>query len=92
MRPVAFAPATPEQRKARKAFATSDILFLIGEAGSGKTHTAIGLAATEVMEQRATRIYLSRPVVPSGGEQLGFLPGKLEQKMHPWLLPVHDVL
>jgi phosphate starvation-inducible PhoH-like protein len=87
-----FQPLNDQQRQAQKLWQANDILILLGQAGSGKTHVALGLAATEVLSKRSQRVVLSRPVVPAGGEQLGFLPGKLEQKMHPWLLPIHDCL
>jgi phosphate starvation-inducible PhoH-like protein len=91
MAEILFKPVNQSQRQAQRAFQTSDVLFLLGEAGSGKTHTALGLAATQALST-GSRIVLSRPTVASGGEEIGFLPGKVEQKMHPWLLPLHDVL
>lgn len=86
-----FKPLNAQQRKAERAFATSDITFLIGQAGTGKTHVALGLAAAHALAS-GSRIVLTRPTVAAGGEEIGFLPGKLEAKMHPWLLPLHDVL
>lgn len=89
---LGFSPATLEQAEAMRLWKESDILFLTGEAGSGKTHLGLYLALREVLEKRAERIVLSRPMVPCDGEQIGFLPGKLEQKVRPWLLPIEDVL
>ena len=86
-----FRPANASQAVACAAWKDSDVLILTGPPGSGKTHLAIGLAAQEVMNGKAEQVVLSRPVV-TAGEDIGFLPGRLEQKMHPWLLPVHDVL
>lgn len=88
---VHFEPKTIQQAIAVDLFTSHDILLLTGPAGSGKTHVAIALAACEVMNHRARKIVLSRPVVPAG-EELGFLPGDLNKKMGPWLLPFHDVL
>lgn len=86
-----FRALNGQQRRAERAFASSDIVFLVGQAGTGKTHTALGLAASHALGS-GSRIVLTRPLVAASGEELGFLPGKVEQKMHPWLLPLHDVL
>jgi len=87
-----FIPASVEQQEAVRAFPSNDIMFITGCAGSGKTHLGLYLALREVIEKRAERIVLTRPTVPVAGEQLGFLPGKLEQKLGPWLLPIADCL
>jgi phosphate starvation-inducible protein PhoH and related proteins len=84
-------PKTLQQALAIELFTTNDILILTGPAGSGKTHVATALAAEAILSQRARKLILSRPVVPAG-EELGFLPGDLNKKMGPWLLPFHDVL
>jgi phosphate starvation-inducible PhoH-like protein len=66
-------------------------LILTGEAGAGKTHVALGLAAQRVADREADKIVISRPVV-TAGEDIGYLKGGMEDKMLPWVLPFHDVL
>jgi phosphate starvation-inducible PhoH-like protein len=74
------------------AFDKADVLFLTGPAGTGKTHLAIALAARSITDKKYDRLILTRPQVTVADEQMGFLPGRIDQKMHPWLLPVQDVL
>lgn len=69
----------------------SDVVFGIGPAGTGKTYLAIAYALKELLEGRVTRIVLTRPVVESG-ENLGFLPGDLTQKIGPYLIPLYDAM
>ncbi len=89
---VVLSPRTPGQAAAMAAFERCDVLVLTGPAGTGKTHLAAALAAQSGAARRHDRLVLTRPQVTVAGEQMGFLPGRVEQKMHPWLLPVHDVL
>ncbi len=65
---------------------TNDIIFGIGSAGTGKTYLAAGYAANELFHRRISKIYLTRPNVETG-RGLGFLPGTLEEKYAPYLLP-----
>lgn len=87
-----FRPINEHQREAQRLFATNDILFLLGPAGSGKTHCAVGLATQHILSHPGSKLYLSRPAVHAGGEDHGFLKGRLDEKMAPWLAPIHDVL
>lgn len=68
-----------------------DIVFGIGPAGTGKTYLAVVLAVTALKEGRIKRIVLTRPAVEAG-ENLGFLPGDLQEKVDPYLRPLYDAL
>ncbi|HYK76242.1 MAG TPA: PhoH family protein [Daejeonella sp.] len=70
---------------------TSDILFAIGPAGTGKTYTAVALAVRALKNKEVKRIILTRPAVEAG-ENLGFLPGDLKEKVDPYLRPLYDAL
>lgn len=79
------------QRRLVKAYDTSDLLFAIGPAGSGKTYTAIALAVRALKNKEVKKIILSRPAVEAG-EKLGFLPGDMKDKIDPYLQPLYDAL
>lgn len=68
-----------------------DINFGIGPAGTGKTYLAVACAVNALETERVSRIILTRPIVEAG-EKLGFLPGDLAQKVHPYLRPLYDAL
>ena len=74
-----------------KAIDENDLLFAIGPAGSGKTYTAVALAVKALKEKRVQKIILTRPAVEAG-ENLGFLPGDLKEKLDPYLQPLYDAL
>jgi phosphate starvation-inducible PhoH-like protein len=82
---------TKNQRVLIEASAKNDLLFAIGPAGTGKTYTAIALAVSALKEMRVKKIILSRPAVEAG-ENLGFLPGDLREKLDPYLQPLYDAL
>ena len=82
---------TPNQRKMREYVETSDIVFAIGPAGTGKTYTAVALAVRALKNKEIKRIILARPAVEAG-ENLGFLPGDLKEKIDPYLRPLYDAL
>lgn len=69
----------------------NDISFGIGPAGTGKTYLAVACAVNALETERVSRIILARPIVEAG-EKLGFLPGDLAQKVHPYLRPLYDAL
>jgi len=69
----------------------NDINFAIGPAGTGKTYLAVACAVQALETERVSRIVLARPIVEAG-ERLGFLPGGLEEKVHPYLRPLYDAL
>ncbi len=82
---------TPNQRKLVNASEKNDIVFAIGPAGTGKTYTAVALAVRALKNKEIRRIILTRPAVEAG-ENLGFLPGDLKEKIDPYLRPLYDAL
>ncbi len=84
-------PQTINQRKMVDKMAKNDMLFAIGPAGTGKTYTAVALAVKALKEKEVKRIVLTRPAVESG-ENLGFLPGDLKEKLDPYMQPLYDAL
>ena len=82
---------TVNQRKLVEEFLENDLLFAIGPAGTGKTYTAIALAVRSLRNKEVQRIILTRPAVEAG-ENLGFLPGDLKEKLDPYLQPLYDAL
>lgn len=79
------------QRKMVDLIKDNDMLFAIGPAGTGKTYTAVALAVKALKEREVKRIILTRPAVESG-ENLGFLPGDLKEKLDPYMQPLYDAL
>lgn len=82
---------TPGQKEIYKSSAKHDIVFAIGPAGTGKTYTSVALAVKALKERRVQKIILARPAVEAG-ENLGFLPGDLKEKIDPYLRPLYDAL
>ena len=82
---------TKNQRQIVSEIKRNDLLFTIGPAGSGKTYTAIAMAVRALKNKEVQRIILSRPAVEAG-ENLGFLPGDLKEKIDPYLQPLYDAL
>lgn len=82
---------TPNQKIMVEESLKNDILFAIGPAGTGKTYTAVALAVKAWKEKQIKRIILTRPAVEAG-ENLGFLPGDLREKVDPYLRPLYDAL
>ncbi len=82
---------TINQRKMVKSCGRHDMLFAIGPAGTGKTYTAVALAVKALRQREVKRIILARPAVEAG-ENLGFLPGDLRDKLDPYLQPLYDAL
>ncbi len=82
---------TKNQRKMLEAAKKNDIVFAIGPAGTGKTYTAVAIAVLALKEREIRRIILTRPAVEAG-ENLGFLPGDLKDKIDPYLRPLYDAL
>lgn len=82
---------TPNQRKMVVSTEENDMVFAIGPAGSGKTYTAVALAVRAMKNREVKRIILTRPAVEAG-ENLGFLPGDLREKLDPYLQPLYDAL
>ncbi len=82
---------TKNQQSLVDAIDKNDIVFAIGPAGSGKTYTAVALAVRALKNKEVKRIILTRPAVEAG-ENLGFLPGDLKDKIDPYLRPLYDAL
>jgi phosphate starvation-inducible protein PhoH and related proteins len=82
---------TPNQRKMVESCDKNDLIFAIGPAGTGKTYTAVALAVRALKNKEVQRIILTRPAVEAG-ENLGFLPGDLKEKLDPYLQPLYDAL
>lgn len=88
---VVIKARTPNQRKIVESITKNDIVFAIGPAGTGKTYTAVALAVRALRNKEIKRIILTRPAVEAG-ENLGFLPGDLKEKVDPYLRPLYDAL
>ncbi|MGY5351783.1 PhoH family protein [Wenyingzhuangia sp. IMCC45533] len=82
---------TINQQNMVKAMAVNDMLFATGPAGTGKTYTAVAMAVRALKEKEVKKIILTRPAVESG-ENLGFLPGDMKEKLDPYMQPLYDAL
>ncbi|HLU86530.1 MAG TPA: PhoH family protein [Taishania sp.] len=82
---------TLNQKKLVKAVNKNDMVFAVGPAGTGKTYTAVALAVRALKAKEVKRIILTRPAVEAG-ENLGFLPGDLKEKLDPYMMPLYDAL
>lgn len=82
---------TPNQLRLTESSAANDLVFAVGPAGTGKTYTAVALAVKALRNKEVKRIILTRPAVEAG-ENLGFLPGDLKEKLDPYLQPLYDAL
>ncbi len=84
-------PQTANQRRLVDLMQKNDMVFAIGPAGTGKTYTGVALAVKALKEKQVRRIILTRPAVEAG-ENLGFLPGDLKEKLDPYMQPLYDAL
>ncbi len=82
---------TLNQRRMVSEISKNDMLFAIGPAGTGKTYTAVALAVRALKFKEVKRIIFTRPAVEAG-ENLGFLPGDLKEKLDPYMQPIYDAL
>lgn len=82
---------TLNQQKLVQLSKENDMLFAIGPAGTGKTYTSVALAVSALKEKKVKRIILTRPAVEAG-ENLGFLPGDMKEKLDPYMQPLYDAL
>ena len=82
---------TLNQKRLVEFMNTKDMVFAIGPAGTGKTYTGVALAVKALKEKQVRRIILTRPAVEAG-ENLGFLPGDLNEKLDPYMQPLYDAL
>ncbi|HEX8275195.1 MAG TPA: PhoH family protein [Longimicrobiaceae bacterium] len=86
-----ISPKSAGQREYLEAIAENDIVVGVGPAGTGKTYLAVAMAVEALAHKRVKRIILARPAVEAG-ENLGFLPGDLQDKVDPYLRPLYDAL
>ena len=86
-----ISPKTANQKRYLDAVRSHDMVIAIGPAGTGKSYLAVAMAVSALMKREVTRIVLTRPAVEAG-ERLGFLPGDLFEKVHPYLRPLYDAL
>ncbi|MDD6154468.1 MAG: PhoH family protein [Eubacteriales bacterium] len=84
-------PRTIGQKNYIKSLETKDVVFAIGPAGTGKTYLAVAMAVKALRDKEVEKIILARPAVEAG-ENLGFLPGDLQEKVDPYLRPLYDAL
>ena len=82
---------TVNQRRLVESMRQNDMVFAIGPAGTGKTYTGVALAVQALKNKEVKRIILTRPAVEAG-ENLGFLPGDLKEKLDPYMQPLYDAL
>lgn len=82
-------PRTDNQKEYIRTIAENTITFCQGLAGSGKTHIAVGMAIEYLLDEKVSKIVITRPVIEAG-EKIGYLPGTAEEKLHPYLLPILD--
>ena len=82
---------TPNQRRLVEASQKNDLVFATGPAGTGKTYTAVAIAVRALKNKEVKKIIITRPAVEAG-ENLGFLPGDLKEKIDPYLRPIYDAL
>lgn len=86
-----ISPRSANQRAYLEALASSDLVFGVGPAGTGKTYLAVAHAVSLLLAGSVERIVLSRPAVEAG-ERIGFLPGDMKEKVDPYLRPLYDSL
>lgn len=86
-----FDPLNDQQRLALQAFQSHDVLFMSGPAGTGKSLLAMAFAINEILQNRRSKIILTRPLVEAG-EKMGFLPGDAMEKINPYMLPLWDAM
>ena len=82
---------TPNQQLLVETVFKNDMVFAVGPAGTGKTYTGVALAVKALKEKQVKRIILTRPAVEAG-ENLGFLPGDMKEKLDPYMQPLYDAL
>jgi len=84
-------PKTTNQKKLVEAIAKNDLVFALGPSGTGKTYVSVAMAVKALKNKEVKKIIITRPAVEAG-ENLGFLPGDLKEKIDPYLRPVYDAL
>lgn len=82
----------PEQKELIKAIYNSIITFVKGAPGTGKTYLAVSLGLEALCSKKYEQLLFTRPVIEAAGERLGFLPGSMEEKIDPYMIPIFDTL
>ncbi|PIB36062.1 phosphate starvation-inducible protein PhoH [Reichenbachiella sp. 5M10] len=90
-RGIKIAPKSQNQKKLVLSSRKNDIVFAIGPAGTGKTYISVAMAVKALKDRQVKKIIITRPAVEAG-ENLGFLPGDLKEKIDPYLRPIYDAL
>ncbi|MCV9386715.1 PhoH family protein [Reichenbachiella ulvae] len=90
-RGVKIAPKSQNQQKLVLSSRKNDLVFAIGPAGTGKTYISVAMAVKALKDRQVKKIIITRPAVEAG-ENLGFLPGDLKEKIDPYLRPIYDAL
>lgn len=90
-RGVVVRARTDNQKRLVEAAEKYDLVFAVGPAGTGKTYTAVAIAVRALKNKEVKKIIITRPAVEAG-ENLGFLPGDLKEKIDPYLRPIYDAL
>lgn len=85
-------PKSEEQREMLRALKDNDVIFVHGPAGSGKTLISTMYGVSQLLQDNFKRVILTRPCVEANGEKLGFLPGDIDSKIAPYMIPVLDIL
>lgn len=88
---TSIVPKTINQKRYLQFISKYDVVFGVGPAGTGKTYLAVASALKALQEKQVRKIIITRPAVEAG-EALGFLPGDLQEKLHPYLLPIYDAM
>jgi phosphate starvation-inducible protein PhoH and related proteins len=88
---VAIKPKTVNQKKLVQLVKDNDLVFALGPAGTGKTYISVALAVKALKNKNVKKLIITRPAVEAG-ENLGFLPGDLKEKIDPYLRPIYDAL
>ncbi len=88
---IIIKPKTPNQQKLVEAATKNDLVFALGPAGTGKTYISVALAVRALKNKEVKKIIITRPAVEAG-ENLGFLPGDMKEKIDPYLRPIYDAL
>lgn len=88
---IAIRPKTENQKNLVKLVSQNDLCFAVGPAGTGKTYISVALAVRALKNKQVKKIIITRPAVEAG-ENLGFLPGDLKEKIDPYLRPIYDAL
>lgn len=89
---ILFAAKNAEQKKMIKAVHDNMITFVKGPPGCGKTYIAVSLAIQQLFRDKCEKVIFSRPAIEAAGENLGFLPGDIQDKIDPYMIPIFDTL